>query len=211
MRFTTNNATGSEYVGHFRSGLRHGPGRFTFAHKSFEYDWARHASFHGEPKLVKKGATTPRSAAATANSKDDADDIGSQGSLWRARSPSRPSSKSSSLTSSDAPAASPNAEPPPKEQLPRSPSGLAQRAFNLVADLTVGDTTASAPSNKSNKNGSSNKDSYGVTTNDAMSSNARAKMRWKGGASKLKVLGALGKAPAALQPGAIMKQYQMYH
>jgi len=213
MRFTTNDVTGSEYVGHFRSGLRHGPGRFTFAHKSFEYDWARHASFHGVPKLVKKGATTPRSAAATANSKDDADGIGSQGSLWRARLPNRPSSKSSPSTSSDAPAAtaSPNAEPPPKEQLPMSPSGLAQRAFNLVADLTVGDTTASASSNKSNKNGSSNKDSIGVTTNDAMSSNARAKMRWKGGASKLKVLGALGKAPAALQPGTIMKQNRMYH
>ena len=158
------------------------------------------------PKLVKKGNITPRSAAALAaaaaaagsHDNEDEEDIGSQGSTWRARSPSRPRTKASTTTN-EVPAASQDQLTPPREQLPMSPSGLAQRAFNLVADLTTGDTGATTPRNNNNKR--SSKDHNVVGDNAAMSSSARAKMRWKDGANKLKVMGALGKTPTALQPG----------
>ena len=157
------------------------------------------------PKLVKKGNITPRSAAALApaaaaagsHDNEDEEDIGSQGSTWRARSPSRPKSKASTTTN-EVPAASQDPLTPPQEQLPMSPSGLAQRAFNLVADLTTGDSGATTPRNNDKR---FSKDHNGVGGNAAMSSSARAKMRWKDGANKLKVIGALGKAPTALQPG----------
>lgn len=205
---------GSEYVGHFKAGLRHGAGKFTFAHKTFEYDWARHAAAHGEPKRLAQdanavadeatddadtdaanggggvsgaGATaskgrSSRGAAAAATSAPGST-LG-LGSAWGAHSPRR-SAPTGSVDGN-----APLGLRPGNSLPPATPPRRAQRALAVVADLTGGSS-----------NGKGAGSVGGGGSGAATGGSSQARLRWKGGASKLKLVNALGKAPAALQLG----------